>query len=761
MASILRRYGLSKKGELGISYNNFLSILGVSADNQKEILALFKRLRLDSFLLDRSIAEMRKLFHNADSSGNGCCTRQVFLDILQQMRFNLTPDQTHLLLHYFDPKADGFVDYRHFLARLEPKVGTKELREAVHKLRRSVLEDAAFDVQRLALAFKHFDLRGEGLITKREFRCGLHALRFKVKLSSKDVEALCDVFDFRSNSRIDTKLFVDFVLRLSGRSSYIRDELKDADGAAAALEEELVEFVEMAQEMNIPLEEAFKQFDPNSNGVVTFEEFQSTLYKLGFPSDAEQLKSILLRINSAEHSKDHVLYADFLAYFRRKAKHLLGEDVREEELLKEKQRVLEECRQEAKLMLSHGKRPTKAFEKFDRQLTGLLPSSSFEEAFHLTFHPSVKASPAVITQLVQDFTKSAHLVNYLAFLDINQPKQKAISSSTWQQVFSKSRERRQALLSKGIAKSVVESILERMEDEIANKGPLWRQARKRISKRVNNATFINRNKASVHAQSIHKHIPASTDSAPVKDKARAPEAKSEVEAKEKALLTRRDVLAAEAVATRLMQEATLREEEMAVNQQLKAQEQDAIEHAAGRIDHKVRFPSGEQANLFLTSIGLGRFAKQPPKLKGVDFSLKDDQELKDRIGTCSTIVARKVKRELLLLLRRNLDMAKVVKNRIDPGSWSVMQAAVYIKDLGFPTKAFLDNRIDGQTLLQLTVEEARTELNMDDSLSAQSLVFCIALVHYLSQHKASLARIGEEPICSAIRVDGSALARPR
>ena len=74
----------------------------------------------------------------------------------------------------------------------------------------------------------------------------------------------------------------------------------DNTGAEGALEQELVEFVEMAEEMNIPLEETFKQFDPNSNGVVTFEEFQTTLYKLGFPVDPEHLKAILVRINAQE-----------------------------------------------------------------------------------------------------------------------------------------------------------------------------------------------------------------------------------------------------------------------------------------------------------------------------------------------------------------------------------------------------------------------------------------------------------------------------
>ena len=152
---------------------------------------------------------MKKRFNQADTDNTGCCSRESFLEVLRQTGFELSNDTMHTLLHYFDPKADGVVDYRHFWGLLQPKDVTKILQEAVHKLRRSMLEDSAFEMQRLVAAFKHFDLKGDGLITKREFRCGIHALRFKFRLSTEETETVCDVFDFNDKSRVDSNSFVE------------------------------------------------------------------------------------------------------------------------------------------------------------------------------------------------------------------------------------------------------------------------------------------------------------------------------------------------------------------------------------------------------------------------------------------------------------------------------------------------------------------------------------------------------------------------
>ena len=363
----------------------------------------------------------------------------------------------------------------------------------------------------------------------------------------------------------------------------------------------------------------------------------------------------------------------------------------DEEMVKETHKVIEACRQHAKLLLSHGQQPTTAFAKFDQQGTGNIPLSSFKEAFRATFHPHVKAPPSVLDKIMNDFTKDGHLVSYVAFFGMKLPSPDAGKyASTWQQVFSKSRKRREALLVKGIAKGIIDLILECMEKEIESKGPIWRQARKHISRRVNNATFINRNKASVSIRSNSNSKPrVSRMFTQRTEHGERKSEKAEEIKREEALQGRRKVLAAEEVASRLIQETTIREEEMALQQQIKSLEQDAIDHACKRIDNKIVFPTGKQANLFLSSIGLGRFAKNDRDSERVEYCVKDDQKLKDAIGTFSTIIARKIKRELLLLLRRNLDLDKVIRSQPDPASWSVMQAAVYIKDLGFSVKPFL------------------------------------------------------------------------
>jgi len=562
------------------------------------------------------------------------------------------------------------------------------------------------------------------------------------------------------------------------------------------LELELQEFVGMAESMNIPLKETFRHFDKSGDGTITWEEFHSSMLELGFECTEMQLRKLMLRVLEAGSRQermytprsprtkldtselgDRIDYAMFLKYWSAaKDHHQIGPDTRTPaEVKKQVARLCKELKEFLNETTKRGVKVGDVFSHFDKDGDGKVTIAEFETATQDIFSNDPQYDQRVIEKFIDtvDTTRDGH-IDYYEFLGLGNDKKttttkgkttkKSAAHGTWQAVFGANKlNKRHA--AESAAHSIMQLVIRRAEAEIDRGGPVWRSARKAISTRLNAATFIQRNKAAINNREYCKRSSRTQMKQPAvveKKKETVVEKKKVETSLAKRIQIAERLHIAEVAAARMAEEAALRAEEAANRQKSKSIEESACTHAIEAIDGVVFFQVKDQAIEFLKSIGLGRFGGRicSRTYKNMEncyvFPVDNDHDMQQVMGTCSTIVARKVKRELLEMLSVQKEFLHA---DADPESWSVSQVAHFAEICGLDVQPFQHYEINGEALLEMRVEEALHELGFEDEVGVQRLLFRTSFLHWLARKSTKESDGGKKAYLS-LTLDEKVIARP-
>lgn len=168
----------------------------------------------------------------------------------------MTKRELHLLLSMLDSDADGSIDYLEFVSFVKPQGQVAAVQDILTRLRMAIQEKALITGS-MNDPFKNFDLNGDGVITRTEFKSGMMEMGFEMK--PNEMETLLDVFDIDGDGKIDYHEFVKFVI-----PDHARGPRPGKESRTDALSRDLQEFVTQAREYDIPLEETFRCFDKNA-----------------------------------------------------------------------------------------------------------------------------------------------------------------------------------------------------------------------------------------------------------------------------------------------------------------------------------------------------------------------------------------------------------------------------------------------------------------------------------------------------------------
>ncbi|CAK9082084.1 EF-hand calcium-binding domain-containing protein 6 (CAP-binding protein complex-interacting protein 1) (DJ-1-binding protein) (DJBP) [Durusdinium trenchii] len=802
-----------------ISYANFLRMIGAE-DDRLAVARVMKRLRLmvanlyaskfnasgplASFSINaigstgraeaqqqqqQQPSSLRALFADFDSKRDGIVSRTDFLMVLRKLELDLSDQDYHVLFGRLDPNADGLVDYADFVDSVEPPRTTMHLRSAAKSIHDYVAK-RRLDRRAVLHPFQHFDLSHHGVITKREFRCGLSALSFQLK--QIEVHALCDALDLHADGKVHYEVFAAFAFPIRSRapgSPGGRGESPTSMSGSgrpdpiSVLEEELLEFFAMAEAMNIPLRETFRHFDKDNDGTITWEEFHGAMVELGFECTASQLRKLMERVRSfdaasrksqqgrhqnhgfgseddlsfearakqAEEGQDRINYDIFLKYWAA-TKRPAGEeeDTRtDQEIMEEVKKLRTELKQ---FLVAAGKRGVKVsevFSHFDENADGTITTDEFRNAITSILALDNQLDDRVLEAFMGtlDDTRDGK-IDYYEFLGIKRiaaSGEADVKDTSWQAVFGSRRAQKQRAVATAVAQSIVQFVVRKAEIEISRQGPLWQQARRNLANRVNNGTFIQRNKAAVRSKVFCERSARTGASQLNQDQIAATTEEKLNTSKPSASLAKKLELAerihtAEVAAARMAEEANLRAEEAANQQQSKSSEEEAVSQALRHLHGTVVFLTKKRVVSFLQAIGLGRFQDRimATHYQGLDgcyvFPVEDDQDMQDVLGTCSMIVARKVKRELLGLLRMP-SSAEFQFSRADgdPQHWTTDQVEHFAGLCGIDVNQFGTFNIDGEALLELEFHEAVQELDLKDEIATQKLLFRALYLHHVVQ----------------------------
>ncbi|CDW81524.1 protein kinase domain containing protein [Stylonychia lemnae] len=158
----------------------------IDAANLKKATLIY----LAAKLPERDFEELRKLFIQVDSNGDGRITLDEFVQALINYGINYTPEETWDLMNKLDTNFNGFVDYTEFLAGcMKSKIYLKE--------------------DYLRIAFSYFDKDGSGAITIDELKLVLGA--GGIGIPDYEIEKLMQEADINRDNQIDYSEFLEMM----------------------------------------------------------------------------------------------------------------------------------------------------------------------------------------------------------------------------------------------------------------------------------------------------------------------------------------------------------------------------------------------------------------------------------------------------------------------------------------------------------------------------------------------------------------------
>ena len=230
--------------------------------------------------------------------GNGKITRAELNKGLRAVDIDLSKESLKVLFHHFDRRGDGKIKYKEFVsfATLKPSKGGQIIRK---------LRSALWKVDP-ATAFNIMDKDHDGKISPNEFKAGVERMGLK-GLSSEEIDELMGHFMLSNKESIDLRAFIDFAA----------DAQRSVDDRLGGAEKALRELVEKAQAKGINIQQSFKAFDKNNDGIISKSEFEKTMGQLsealGITLTPKETSQLFARFSGSRRAT-FVEYDAFVSY---------------------------------------------------------------------------------------------------------------------------------------------------------------------------------------------------------------------------------------------------------------------------------------------------------------------------------------------------------------------------------------------------------------------------------------------------------------
>jgi len=175
----------------------------MQAANLKKAALLY----IASKMPEKNIDELRKLFIQIDTNGDGKITCDEFWKALQSYGFDYTLEEAKILLDKLDTNKNGYIDYTEFIAGcLKSKIYLKE--------------------ELLKRTFQYFDKDNSGTITLEELKEVLSSK--ELEIPDSDIQKLITEVDLNGDNVIDYNEFLEMMKKdLRVRLAVYNLNLKD------------------------------------------------------------------------------------------------------------------------------------------------------------------------------------------------------------------------------------------------------------------------------------------------------------------------------------------------------------------------------------------------------------------------------------------------------------------------------------------------------------------------------------------------------
>jgi calmodulin len=143
---------------------------------------------------------LKGLFQEMDSSGDGFLTISEFNSFFRSLGLQLNPEILQALFTHFDANQSGSIHYSEFLwSFFNRRSFLKQWKQKTKTLTRSQIQSI----------FHQFDLNGNGTLNQREVERLLK--KFQIKLQRNDLEILMDRFDRDGDGELDLEEFYEYI----------------------------------------------------------------------------------------------------------------------------------------------------------------------------------------------------------------------------------------------------------------------------------------------------------------------------------------------------------------------------------------------------------------------------------------------------------------------------------------------------------------------------------------------------------------------
>ncbi|CAM9334375.1 unnamed protein product, partial [Phaeothamnion confervicola] len=278
---VLRRF--DSDGDGRISIEEFLTFLGRKYTGTTASEAKLRKILGKAEEMGLSVAET---FGAWDKDGSGEITVSELEAGLKALGvFDAIPEeQVRKLVARFDHDKDGHISLKEFMEFMGREYSETAIVEAKF---RKILQRADQQGTSLEAAFGAFDKDKSGRIAITELEKGLRDLGLLEGIGPQQLAVMMKRFDRDGDGEVSLREFLAFAGRPYEKSD-------------TGVERKLRRLVAKAEQMGTPLDEAFRHFDKDGDGVVTGAEFEEGLRGLGvfqeFPP--EDMAEVLRRFDA-------------------------------------------------------------------------------------------------------------------------------------------------------------------------------------------------------------------------------------------------------------------------------------------------------------------------------------------------------------------------------------------------------------------------------------------------------------------------------
>ncbi|OMJ69796.1 hypothetical protein SteCoe_32381 [Stentor coeruleus] len=246
------------RGTNKIDYRVFFEKVGVSTSSERSWEErIIEKVR--QRIKEKNLS-VREAFAAFDENKDGTISASEFIKTFRIMQLGLTDEEIEKLLRYFDPRRTGSINHTTFCDKIlqstqsTPVSKNRWEEQILEKVRKRIREKNLSIRQ----AFSAFDENKDGMISPSEFIKTFRVM--ELGLTDDEIESLLSYFNPSKSGNLDYRIFCS--------------KLQDV---TIGNEEEILNRVNgRIKEKNLSIRDAFRAFDENKDGIISYAEFIKT-----------------------------------------------------------------------------------------------------------------------------------------------------------------------------------------------------------------------------------------------------------------------------------------------------------------------------------------------------------------------------------------------------------------------------------------------------------------------------------------------------